>query len=222
MARSRRLIIPGTPAHIIQRGHNRAPTFRGVEEFHRYRALLIDASLRFRCAIHAYVLMSNHFHLLATPEDPLGVSRMMQAVGRWYVRYVNKRHERTGSLWEGRFRSSLITSDRYLLTCSRYIELNPVRAGIVEDPGDYAWSSYRCNARGGPDELITPHQLYESLGMDAADRLESYRALFAVPMDPATIARIRDAARRGGVLGVDEFDERVGMLGSQLGSDQLI
>jgi putative transposase len=210
------------PAHIIQRGHNRAPTFRSVDEFRCYLSLLGDASRRFGCEIHAYVLMTNHVHLLATPEDPHGVSNMMQAIGRRFVRYVNKRHARTGSLWEGRFKSSVINSDQYLLTCSRYIELNPVRAGMVEDPGEYSWSSYRCNALGEPDALITPHALYDSLGMTDSDRLATYRALFALPIEPPTVARIQEAVRCGSVLGDSEFNERVEMLASELGSDQLI
>jgi putative transposase len=160
--------------------------------------------------------------LLATPKDPDGVSSMMQAIGRRFVRYINRRHARTGSLWEGRFKSCLINSDQYLLTCSRYIELNPVRAGMVEDPAQYPWSSYRCNALGEPDALITPHTLYDSLGMTDGDRLSSYRALFGLPIEPPTVARIQDAVRRGTPLGDSEFNERVEMLASDLGSDQLI
>jgi putative transposase len=151
------------PMHVIQRGNNRDATFRVPSDYMRYRDILHAASQRSRCAIHAYVLMTNHVHMLLTPEEDDGPSRMMQLIGSRYVPYVNSRVPRTGTLWEGRYRSSLVNSDRYLFTCSRYIELNPVRARMTDDPGHYLWSSYLHNARGVHDPLITPHDLYRGL-----------------------------------------------------------
>jgi putative transposase len=204
MPRPPRVIRPGVPVHIVQRGNNRVATFHSTTDFARYLEHLGDASRQFDCAIHAYVLMSNHVHLLLTPEDQSGPSLMMQTIGRWYVRYLNARVARTGTLWEGRFRSSQVDSDHYFLACSRYIELNPVRAQMVEQAPHYRWSSYRCNAQGIRDELITPHLIYQKLAPDAADRLDAYRALFANPLDQQTIDRIRYAVKRGLVLGSDE------------------
>jgi putative transposase len=202
-------MLPGVPVHLIQRGHNRAATFRCADDAARYRETLYEAGQRHRCAIHAYVLMTNHVHLLITPEDEHGPSRMMQTVGRRYVPWMNARYDRTGTMWEGRFRSSVIDSERYLFTCSRYIELNPVRARMVYDPAYYRWSSHRHNARGEPDALITPHPLYQALGANAADRRAVYRTLFLEPLEPQTLDRIRHAARRGTALADESFCERV-------------
>jgi putative transposase len=193
-----RRVLAGVPLHLVQRGNNRAATFYSVNDFERYREILHHASGRFRCAIHAYVLMTNHVHLLVTPEDPTGPSRMMQLIGRKYVRYVNTRRHRTGTLWEGRFRSSLINSERYFLACSRYIELNPVRAHIAHDADQYRWSSHRYNAFGDLDRLITPHTLYSALGTTPGDRQEAYRSLFQTPIELSTLERIRRATHRGG------------------------
>jgi putative transposase len=201
MPRAPRLVVPGVPLHIVQRGNNRTRTFYCAEEFARYVDALHDASRRFGCAIHAYVLMSNHVHLLATPEDRWAPARMMQAVGRRIVPWVNARHERTGTLWEGRYRSSLVDSARYLFSCSRYIELNPVRAGMAAYPEEYRWSSHRCNAAGEPDPLVTPHERYLALGATAAVREAAYGALFRDPLSLATLAAIRLATRRGAAWG---------------------
>ena len=209
MPRPPRLILPTVPVHVIQRGHNRATTFESPAEFKRYRTVLFEESARRGCAIHAYVLMTNHVHLLLTPESVHGVSSMMQAIGRRYVRWVNERRHRTGTLWEGRFKSSVIDSDRYLMTCSRYIELNPVRAGMVSAPGQYQWSSYRHNAHGAPDDGLTPHALYNSLGADAAERQMGYRGLFRHAPKPALIDDIRRGIKSGGVVGRDVFRARV-------------
>jgi putative transposase len=195
--------------HVIQRGNNRTQIFRAADDFARFRELLLETSRRFGCAIHAYVFMTNHAHLLITPEDDHGPSRMMQAIGQRYVRGMNARHRRTGTLWEGRFRSSLIDSERYLLACSRYIELNPVRACMVDAPDRYAWSSYRFNAYGATDELLTPHSVYHGLGSSPADRQAAYRALFRVPLRSRMVDSIRDATNRGSVLGGAHFRERV-------------
>ena len=209
MPRAPRLVVPGNPVHVIQRGNNRTSTFGSTEDFALYRETLLSASQRFACMIHAYVFMSNHVHLLLTPEDVSGLSWLMQAIGRRYVRYINTRYGRTGTLWDGRFRSSLIDSERYFLACTRYIELNPVRAGMVARPSQYRWSSYGRNAHGRTDDLITPHTLYTALGTTSVERCTAYRALFQTPMKPATINAIRRATNCGDVLGDDDYRERV-------------
>lgn len=205
MPRTPRPIVPGQPLHVVQRGNNRVAAFVAIQDFVHYTRVLREASEDAGCAIHAYVLMSNHVHLLVTPDSASGPSRMMQSVGRRYVRYFNDRHRRTGTLWEGRFRSTLVDSERYLLACSRYIELNPVRTGMVHRPGDYRWSSFRCNAHGEIDALITPHGVYRSLGARVADRRAGYRALFAEPLDAGSLDAIRDATTAGTVLGGARF-----------------
>jgi putative transposase len=153
--------------------------------------------------------MTNHVHLLATPTDETALSRVMQAVGRRYVRYFNDVHERTGTLWEGRYRASLVQSDRYLFACYRYIELNPVRAGLVSDPRDYAWSSHAVNAYGSNDAVVTPHERYEALGDDAAAQQAAYRALFAFELGDEALTAIRDATNKGWVLGTKQFRDEV-------------
>jgi putative transposase len=208
MARPLRLVIPGQPLHIIQRGNNRAVTFHCRADYELFASELAQASKQEACAIHAYVLMRNHVHLLVTPSSELGPSLMMQAVGRRYVRYFNDRYERTGTLWEGRFRSTIVDSVRYFFVCSRYIELNPVRAGIVTRPDAYEWSSFGHNAIGGRDPIVTPHALYLALGARPSERRDAYRALFAVEIGDPAIGAIRRAAKRGGVLGDESFRRR--------------
>lgn len=205
MPRRNRVIVAGTALHIVQRGHNRGPTFRFPEEFARYRDVLQEAGHRFSCALHAYVLMSNHVHLLITPNDVSGPARMMQLVGRRYVPWINGRYRRSGTLWDGRYWSSVVDGGRYLWACIRYIERNPVRAGMVDHPAAYPWSSHRCNAFGESDSLISPHALYLSLGATADVRQAAYRALFRDDDEPAQLAVVRSALRRGLVLGDHEF-----------------
>ena len=205
MARRPRLVVPGFPLHIVQRGNNRVVTFHCVEDVMCYREALFAACRRYECAIHAYVLMPNHVHLLITAEDVRGPSDMMQSVGRRFVQYVNTRYARTGTLWEGRFWSSVVHSERYFFTCSRYIELNPVRARMVDRPDEYRWSSYRCNALGQDDRLVTPFALYEALGVRSADRAAAYRALFDDPLSQNTLDAIRRATKTKGILGDDDF-----------------
>jgi putative transposase len=194
MPRTPRPVVAGQPMHIIQRGNNRTAVFIDRADREHYLRVLRRSSRRERCEIHAYVLMTNHVHILATPERRRGPARMMQAIGRWYVPYFNERHGRTGTLWEGRYRSRLIDSERYLLACSRYIELNPVRAGLAAVPGAYRWSSFRGNGEGAPDYLITPHPTYRALGASAAECRAAYRALFTIPLDAGAIDAIRPAA----------------------------
>ena len=209
MPRSPRIVIPRMPLHLIQRGNNRNLTFRSPADYKRYRGVLFEASRNAECAVHAYVLMPNHVHLLITPEHDDGPSRMMQAIGSKYVHYVNRRVPRTGTLWEGRYRSSVVHSDRYLLTCSRYIELNPVRAEMADDPGRYLWSSYLHNAYGVRDPLITSHGIYKALGNEPADRQAAYRALFEDALKPEILAEIRQATNSGDLLGDDDFRQKV-------------
>jgi putative transposase len=177
--------------HVIQRGNNRSRCFEAIEDYRRYRDILREESHRADCPIHAYVLMTNHVHLLVTPRSTNGISRMMQRLGRRYVRYFNDRRGRTGTLWEGRYRAGIIDSDRYFLTCSRYIDLNPTRASMVANPADYPWSSYRANTGESSDPLLTQHPLFEALGIDDRRRGAAYRALCRESMAEDTLRAIR-------------------------------
>ena len=172
MSRQPRFVLPGQPQHVIQRGNNRDVIFVSDEDYRFYLEKLGLACERFSCDLHAYVLMTNHVHLLMTPHAEDSIGKVMQSLGRYYVQYFNCRYRRTGTLWEGRYKATLLDSDTYLLTCSRYIELNPVRAAMVEAPSDYPWSSYSCNAMGKITSLITPHELYLELGSTTDDRCE--------------------------------------------------
>jgi len=204
MARRRRTCPAGIPQHLIQRGNNRQPCFCGREDFAAYARWLCEAAAHFEVAVHAWVFMTNHVHLLATPAAEDGISRMMQNLGRRYVRYFNDRHGRSGTLWEGRFKACLVQESEYVLHCYRYIELNPVRAGMVADPGDYYWSSHRINALGAHSDLCTPHEVYKGLGQ-GAERLAAYRGLFAPSVDDETMKDIRAATERGVALGDHGF-----------------
>jgi putative transposase len=201
MPRIPRPVVPGQPLHLIQRGNNRVAAFIDDQDFEQYLRVLREASRKTECAVHAYVLMSNHVHLLATANDARGPSRLMQGIGTRYVRYFNERHGRTGTLWEGRYRSTLVDSERYFFTCMGYIELNPVRAGVVSTPRAYRWSSWRGNVLGERDPVITPHPLYRALGVDAAERRVAYARMFNVPLDAHVVEAIRRAAKTGAVLG---------------------
>lgn len=201
MPRPPRAVLPGQPLHIIQRGVNRCACFVDDADRVRYKHALGSASARAGCAIHAYVLMTNHVHLLLTPNDAGSAGRMMQTIGRRYVRYFNDRHGRSGTLWEGRYRSTMVESDRYFLACSRYVESNVVRAGMVARPDLYRWSSYGCNAEGEPDAIVTPHPCYLALDRRPALRRASYRALFSSPFDTGVLDAIRRATNDGTVLG---------------------
>lgn len=203
MPRSPRLEEPEVPLHVIQRGNNRAACFFGDVDRRFYLKSLAEAATRRGAAIHAYVLMTNHVHLLATPAQPGAVALMLQDLGRKYVRVINTIHERTGTLWEGRYRSSLVADERYLMACHRYIELNPVRAGIVDDPADYPWSSHAHYALGRTDSMITEHPAYLALGMSPEDRRRAFRLLFHETLEEATLTHIRDAANAGSALGTE-------------------
>ncbi len=195
MPRPRRSYAPGIPVHVVQRGVNRQACFFADEDRALYLETLGAMCWRFAVDLHAYVLMTNHVHLLMTPATTTGVSRLMQGLGRIYVRRVNDRIGRTGTLWEGRHRESLIATDRYLLACHRYIELNPVRAGMVRHPADYPWSSHRANASGESDGLLEPHPTYLGLSSDAPGRRKAYLRMFECDVDRDTEA-FREGIRR--------------------------
>jgi len=209
MSRKPRFQLVGVPQHVIQRGNNREPCFHGAEDCQRYLHDLRAALERNHCRLHAYVLMTNHVHLLVTPMQEHGVSHVMQDLGRKYVRYINHTYRRTGTLWEGRYKASLIDSDAYLLTCMRYIELNPVRARMVEHPGEYRWSSYAANAQGQANPLLSAHPLYEELGREPEARRYAYRDLFRHHMDNNLLHTIREALNQELVLGRDDFKDRI-------------
>ena len=178
MPRRARIRFAGIPQHVIQRGNNRAACFFADEDYRTYLDSLQQGAERYGCDIHAYVLITNHVHLLTTPADDESLPSMMRYLGSRYVQYVNYTYKRSGTLWEGRYKSSLIDSERYLLTCYRYIELNPVRAGMVKGAGDYKWSSYAAHALGQANELIQDHSCYLALGQTEETRRTAYQALF--------------------------------------------
>ena len=191
MSHQARHQIPGQPQHVIQRGNNRGAIFAVRADAEFYLGRLRGAARKFGCDIHAYMLMTNHVHLLVTPRAEGGIGRMMQSVGGSYTFYVNETYERTGTLWEGRYRSAAIDSERYLLTCMRYIELNPVRAGLVTRPENHPYSSYRANAFGEDNPLVVSHDVYGTLGQSRDERLEAYRALFATEITPREVQVLR-------------------------------
>lgn len=209
MARLPRYFVPGQPQHVIQRGNNREPVFAHEDDYLFYLDCLKDAAKAQGLAIHAYVLMTNHVHLLATPDADTSLPKTLQSVGRRYVQYFNYSHKRTGTLWEGRYKATLIDSEAYLLTCMRYIELNPVRAGMVGHPGDYPWSSYRANAQGSDDRLVLPHSLYRHLGRTLVERQAAYRQLFRAHVSKADVETIREATNKAWVLGNDRFRAKI-------------
>jgi putative transposase len=201
----RRLDLPGVPQHVIQRGNNRQSCFLRDQDYRCYLSQLGDAALAQGCRIHAYVLMTNHVHLLMTPEASGAVARTMQYLGRRYVGYFNATYRRSGTLWEGRYKSCLVDSERYLLTCYRYIELNPVRAAMVADPSDYPWSSYRANGQGVADRLVYPHDEYAQLGTTVDDRCAAYRALFLEAIGEDRMSEIRAYVQQQRALGTSWF-----------------
>ncbi len=210
MPRQIRYNLPGIPQHVIQRGNNRQATFFADEDYMRYLSDLKSACDQHQCDVHAYVLMTNHVHLLMTPHKGDGIAKTMQSLGRRYVVYINQTYRRTGTLWEGRYKAALVDSERYLLTCYRYIELNPVRAeGMVEHPGGYRWSSYRANALGETDVLIKPHPQYLALGDTSQIRQTEYRALFDTHIDGHSLAVIRESLNQCRVLGSESFKDQI-------------
>jgi putative transposase len=197
------------PQHVVVRGNDRSDIFFCDDDRRAFLRFLGEARCERECEIHAFVLMRNHVHLLATGAVPLAISRMMQDIGRAYVRRVNSRYERSGTLYEGRFKSSLIESQSYFLACMRYIEMNPVRAGLALHPSEFPWSSFGQNASGEPSGLITPHSEYLGLGRDALARRKAYLHLFDVGPSEREVAAIRECAQQGRALGGEQFCEAV-------------
>lgn len=205
MARLPRLTVPGYPHHVIQRGNNRQPIFTSPADYEYFLTLLDENARKFGVAIHAYVLMGNHFHLLATPQTDSGLPQMMQAIGRRYVRYFNDTQRRSGTLWEGRYKSTLIQAERYLLACMVYIDLNPVRAGVVAQARDYPWSSHRHYIGLGPDKLITPHPLYWALGNTPFAREAAYADLVNAGVSVSQQEVLTRSTLHGWALGEASF-----------------
>ncbi len=209
MPRKPRLVLPGVPQHVIQRGHNREPCFYSEDDYVRYLDNLYQAAELNQVAIHAYVLMTNHVHLLVTPAQTHSIAHMMQDTGRKYVRYINTRYKRSGSLWEGRYKASVIDSECYLLTCMRYIEMNPVRASMVAHPGEYRWSSYHSNAGFKYNSKLTPHPIYKRLGEDIERQQYAYGELFSHSLDKTELHAIREALNQELVLGREDFKVKI-------------
>lgn len=218
MARLPRYVIPGQPQHIIQRGNNRQTIFAAEADYQFFRDALIEASIKHDLAIHAYVWMTNHIHILATPGEEDSISKVFQSVGRKYVQYFNFTYRRSGTLWEGRYRATVVDSENYLLTVMRYIELNPVRADMVAHPRDYLWSSYCFNALGETGlnaDWLKPHREYMRLGRNAEERQSAYRQLFRAAISAQDLKEIRESTHKGWALGSGRFKEEVERLGNR-------
>ena len=204
-----RLDLPGVPQHVMVRGNNKSSMFFSDRDRRLFLRYLEEGLEKSHSALHAFVLMTNHVHLLATGYQSGSISRLVQSIGRRYSRYVNQAYRRTGTLFEGRFKSSLVDTESYLFTCMRYIELNPVRAGLTRAPIEYGWSSFAHNATGSPAWMLTPHEAYRGLGSNAESRALAYRALFATPLSEADLERIRRATEKGAALGSAAFEKRL-------------
>lgn len=209
MPRRARVILPGVTLHLIQRGNNRSACFFAEEDYLFYLEHLADQARKHGCAIHAWCLMTNHVHLLLTPAKPESAGMLMKGLGQRYVQYINRTYRRSGTLWEGRFRSCLMQEESYVLACYRYIEMNPVRAGMVEHPAEYRWSSYRVNAQAEQSALIKRHSLYQALGEADGSRAEAYRELFRHQLDPGLVDQIRSATNGNYALGSSRFTAEV-------------
>jgi putative transposase len=219
MPRKPRMYVAGVPCHVVQRGNNRNACFFADDDYLFFREVLADACQRYRVDVHAYVLMTNHVHLLLTPRAVDGVSRVMQSLGRRYVQYVNKSYRRTGTLWESRHKASLVDAEAYLLTCHRYIEMNPVAAGMVQPPGEYRWSSFANSTWGEHDSPLSPHPLYLALGTSREACQTRYRSLFAEgQLSQDMVHEIRTALDFSVPLGNDRFRQQIeAMLGRSIG-----
>lgn len=209
MPRRSRLALGGVAWHIIQRGNNRCACFYSDDDYHRYLDTLFEQSEIHECRIHAYVLMTNHVHLLLTPEHADGPGQLMKQLGQRNVQYINRTYRRSGTLWEGRYKSTLVQSAGYVLACYRYIELNPVRAGMVDHPGEYLWSSYGTNGQRMQGWKIEPHEEYLELGSTVQHRLNAYRSLFKSEIDPEIVDQIRKSTNSNYALGDDRFKDDI-------------
>ena len=205
MPRRARLVVPGIPWHIIQRGNNRMACFYQNSDYQYFLKTLAEQAGKYQCYLHAWCLMTNHVHLLLTPAAEHSAALLMKHLGQRYVQYINRTYQRSGTLWEGRFRSCLVQNSGYLLSCYRYIELNPVRAGMVTHPAEYRWTSYRSNGQGERQDWLTPHPEYLALGNNRRTRSACYRDLFTSPVDPELISEIRSATNGNYALGNDRF-----------------
>ena len=212
MARLPRLCPAGVPLHVIHRGNNRQVCFVCSEDYQNSIVFLSEGALKYGVSIHAWVLMTNHVHILATSHHDGNISRMMQCLGRYYVRYYNAMYYRTGTLWEGRFKSCVVDSDTYFLTCQRYIELNPVRAGMVNEPSEYRWCSCQSNALGVQCDFLTPHEVYIGLGKDVEECQAVYRGLFEETLDSGMIEDLRKATQKNLGFGSHRFKEEIELL----------
>lgn len=209
MPRRPRIILPSVPQHIIQRGNNHSVCFYADEDYIKYLEWLKEYADKTSCQIHAFVLMTNHLHLLVSADKTEAIGAMMKALGQRYVQYINRTYKRSGTLWEGRYKSCPTQAETYLLACQRYIELNPVRANMVEHPAEYRWSSYRVNAHGESSNLIIPHLIYGRLGLDDQTRQSAYRELFRYQLDPKLVDEIRQATNGNYVLGNTTFTQQI-------------
>jgi len=209
MARLPRLVVPHQPHNIIQRGIDHQSIFRDSEDYASFLGWLRDAAKKFRVAIHAYVLLPEHLHLLATPSDEVGLGRMMQWVGRQYVPYFNNKYKRSGTLWQGRYKATVIDAEKYFISCSRYIEVHPVRAGLVTSAVEYAWSSYAHHVGAKQDPLITDHAIYWALGNTPFDREAAYSNLAEQALTSKEVDELSEATRKGWALGSDQFKGRL-------------
>lgn len=209
MPRKPRFYLPGLPVHLVQRGHSQQPVFFENDNYLAYLHWLGESAERYECHIHAYVLMTNHVHILASPVRQDGISLMMQRTGRHYVPYINHNYGGSGTLWEGRYKACLIHDNEYLMACMRYIELNPVRAKMTKTPAGYRWSSYHANAQGKENSLITPHPLYMILGKTRQQRTTAYKSLFKSHLDNEELDKIRASWQSGTPLGNDSFKQQI-------------
>jgi putative transposase len=209
MPRRARITVADVPVHIIQRGNNRGACFFAEGDYGLYLAYLQELTAKFDCAVHAYCLMTNHVHLLLTPRGADGCSLLMKHLGQRYVQHVNRAYRRSGTLWEGRFRSCLAQSEDYVLACYRYIELNPVRAAMVRHPREYPWSSYRINAEGNARAMVVPHDQYRALARNDEARRAAYRDLVRARLDEQIVNDIRTATNGGFVLGGARFQDEI-------------
>ena len=212
MPRKPRFYLPNVPAHVMQRGHNRSAIFFGDEDYLEYLRIVKSMAEEYQCLIHAYVLMTNHVHLLVTPFSENSISRLFQGLGRQYVTYINKTYGLSGSLWEGRHKGNIIDTDVYFLTCMRYIELNPVRANMCADPGEYRWSSYAANALGEPNSILTPHAEYDHLGKNRILRQKMYRSLSKEILDAEIMSDLRNGVQSGTPVGGNDFTRKIEQL----------
>lgn len=209
MPRRARVTLPEVPLHLIHRGNNRQACFFSDDDCRFYLDWLAEYAGKTGCRIHAYVLMTNHVHLLLSAGSADGAGALMKVLGQRYAQYVNRTYRRSGTLWEGRFRSCLTQDEGYLLVCQRYIELNPVRAGMVGHPADYPWSSYRANADGAENQLLSPHHCYLALANSDLERQAAYRELFRSELEPGLLEAIRSATNGNFVLGNERFAAQI-------------